>query len=59
MIDENQEDLMPEASVVAQTIKTLPAMQEIWVRSLSWEDPLEKRMALRKHNIYEDRGGRG
>ena len=45
MIDENQEDLMPEASVVAQTIKTLPAMQEIWVRSLSWEDPLEKRMA--------------
>ena len=23
-------------------VKNLPAMQEIWVRSLSWEDPLEK-----------------
>ena len=45
MIDENQEDLMPEASVVAQTVKNLPAMQETWVRSLSWEDPLEKGMA--------------
>ena len=45
MIDENQEDLMPEASVVAQTVKNLPAMQETWVLSLSWEDPLEKGMA--------------
>ena len=45
MIDENQEDLMPEASVVAQTVKNLPAMQETWVRSMSWEDPLEKGMA--------------
>ena len=34
-----------EASLVAQTIKNLPAMQ-IWVRSLGWEDPLEKRMAI-------------
>ena len=38
MIDENQEDLMPEASVVAQTVKNLPAMQETWVQSLGWED---------------------
>ena len=32
-------------SLVAQTVKNLPAMWEIWVRSLGWEDPLEKEMA--------------
>ena len=32
-------------SLVAQTVKNLPAMQESWVRSLSWEDPLEEGMA--------------
>ena len=32
-------------SLVAQTVKRLSAMQEIWVRSLGWEDPLEKEMA--------------
>ena len=30
------------ASPVAQLVKNLPAMQETWVQSLSWEDPLEK-----------------
>ena len=30
---------------VAQMVKNLPAMQETWVRSLGWEDPLEKGMA--------------
>ena len=33
------------ASVVVQAIKNLPAMWEIWIRSLSWEDPLEEGMA--------------
>jgi len=33
------------ASLVAQTVKDLPAMQETCVRSLCWEDPLEKGMA--------------
>ena len=33
------------ASLVAQTVKNLPAMQEIEVQSLGWEDPLEKGMA--------------
>ena len=33
------------ASLVAQTVRNLPAMQETWVRSLDWEDPLEKGMA--------------
>ena len=30
------------ASFVAQLVKNPPAMQETWVRSLGWEDPLEK-----------------
>ena len=30
---------------MAQRLKCLPAMQETWVRSLGWEDPLEKEMA--------------
>ena len=30
------------AFLVIQTVKNLPAMQEIGVRSLGWEDPLEK-----------------
>ena len=33
------------ASLIAQLVKNLPAMQETWVRFLSWEDPLEKEMA--------------
>ena len=33
------------ASVVAQTVKNLPAMQETRVWSLSWEDPLGKEVA--------------
>ena len=32
-------------SLVAQMVKTLPAMWETQVGSLGWEDPLEKRMA--------------
>ena len=30
------------ASLVAQLVKNPPAKQETWVRSLGWEDPLEK-----------------
>ena len=33
------------ASLVAQRIKHLPAVQETWVQFLGWEDPLEKGMA--------------
>ena len=36
--------LMNQASLVAQMVKSLPAMQETEVRSLGWED-LEKRIA--------------
>ena len=31
---------------VAQTVKNLPVIQETRVRSLGWEDPLEKGMAI-------------
>ena len=31
--------------LVVQTVKHLPTMQEAWVQSLGWEDPLEKEMA--------------
>ena len=36
---------MQMASLVAQMIKNLPAMQGTWVQLLDWEDPLEKGMA--------------
>ena len=35
------------ASLVAQLVKNLPAVQETWVQSLGWEDPLEKGKATR------------
>ena len=31
-------------TLVAQTVKRLPIMRESWVRSLGWEDPLEREM---------------
>ena len=31
--------------LVVQMVKNLPAMQETWVRSLGWENPLEEGMA--------------
>ena len=34
------------ASLVAQRVKNLPAMQETWVGSLDQEDPLEKEIAI-------------
>ena len=37
---------MIEASLVAQSVKNLPAMQETWVRFLGWGDTLEKEMPI-------------
>ena len=34
--------LTGRASLIAQLVENLPAMRETWVRSLGWEDPLEK-----------------
>ena len=39
------------ASLGAQTLKDLPAMQQTWVRSLGWEDPLEKEMAIHSSTL--------
>ena len=39
-------------SLVAQTVKHLPAMRETWVRFLGREDPLEKEMAI--HSSLEN-----
>ena len=37
-----REDVAVGASLVAQTVKNLPAMQETWVWSLAPEEPLEE-----------------
>ena len=46
--------------LMAQMVKNLPAMQKTWVRSLGWEDPLEKGMATHScipaQRIPMDRG---
>ena len=39
------------ASLVAQRVKRLPAMQETWIRSVGWEDPLEKEMATHSSTL--------
>ena len=36
---------------MAQTVKLLPAVLEAWVRSLGWEDPLEKKMATHSSTL--------
>ena len=37
--------LLNKSSLVTQTVNSLPAVWEIWVQSLGWEDPLEKETA--------------
>ena len=41
----SNESALHNRSPAAQPVKNPPAMQETWIRSLGWEDPLEKRMA--------------
>ena len=38
-------------SLVAQKVKHLPAVWEPWVRSLGWEDPLEKEKATHSSTL--------
>ena len=38
-------------SLVAQMVKHLPARRETWVRSLGWEDPLEKEIATHSSTL--------
>ena len=48
------------ASLVAQMVKNMPAMQKTWVLFLGWEDPLEEDMATHSSipawRIHMDRG---
>ena len=41
----------PQDFPTAQMVKNLPATQEIWVRSLGQEDPLEKEMAIHSSTL--------
>ena len=43
-----------KASLVAQLVKHPPAMQEAWIRSLGWEDPLEKGKATHSSIVGHD-----
>ena len=63
-----QDNLWPnlkkeKASLVAQMVKNLPEIQEIWVWSLGWEDALEKELATYSSNLVwrtpwtEEHGG--
>ena len=45
MLHLNLESKCVHYSLVSHMVKNLPAMQETCVRSLGWEDPLEKEMA--------------
>ena len=42
------------ASLVAQLIESPPAMQETWIWSLAWEDPLEKETVSHSSSGLED-----
>ena len=48
---------------MTQMVKNLPAVQETWVQSLGWDDPLEKGMAIHSSILAwripwtEERGG--
>ena len=54
MINVQQADSITKlewASLVAQMVKNLPAMQETWVQSLGSKDPLEKGMATQSSTL--------
>ena len=42
---QNSMVLKQKASLMAQTVKSPPAVWETWVQTLGWEAPLEKEMA--------------
>ena len=45
------------ASLVAQLVKNLPVMGDIWVQPLGWEAPLEKGTAIHSRSCLEDPHG--
>ena len=48
---QGQKHLMGPQPLVAKRVKHLPTMRETWVRSLGWEDPLEKEMATHSSTL--------
>ena len=50
--------IVMSASLVAQMVKNLPAMQETWVQFLGQEEPLEKEMAI-QYSSLENSMNRG
>ena len=47
-------DLLQEwASLVVQMVKTPPTMQETWVQSLDWKDPLERGTATHSSTLAQ------
>ena len=52
---QNSMVLKQKASLMAQTVKSPPAIWETWVQTLGWEDPLEKEMATHSsiHHLLE------
>ena len=40
--------------LVVQMVNNLPAMQETWVQSLGWEDPLKEGMAIHSSTLAWD-----
>ena len=44
-MERTKQEYFLRASLMAQLVKNPPAMQETWIRSLGWQDPLEKGMA--------------
>ena len=47
----SEEDANFVGSKTRTILKRLPAMRETWVRSLVWEDPLEKEMATHSNTL--------
>ena len=43
--------MITQPGVVPQTVTSLPAVRETRVRSLGWEDPLEKEMATHSSTL--------
>ena len=46
-----EKNMKKNVCILAQRLKRLPGMQETWVQSLDWEDPLEKEMATHSSTL--------
>ena len=46
------QSILVRSDIVAQTVKNPPAMWEIWVPTLGWEEPLEEGMATHLYSFF-------